>query len=199
DLCRAVAAAIFGDASRVRYVATSLEQRFAALTAGEIDILARNAAITYTRDVSLGIDFVGINFYEGQTFMVRRASGMTALRQLDGATICVASGSSEERRVQDYFQDHNIRITVTSFARSADALAAYDAERCDAMTGGIGALAVQRQRLRNPDQHVILQETISNDPLGPAVRQGDGHWADLVRWVLNGLIAAEAYDITAQN
>ena len=199
DLCRAVAAAIFGDASQVRFAAIAPEQRFAALNSGEIDVLSRNATITYSRDVSLGVDFVGINFYEGQTFMVRRASGMTALRQLDGATLCVASGSTEERRVQDYFQGHNMRLTVTSFARNADALAAYDAERCDVLTGGIGALAAQRLRLRAPDQHVILQETISNDPQGPAVRQGDPHWVDLVRWVLYGLIAAEAFDITSQN
>jgi len=131
--------------------------------------------------------------------MVRRASGMAALRQLDGATICLAAGSTEERRAQDYFQAHNMRATVISFARSADALAAYEAERCDGYTAGLGVLAVHRQRLRSPDQHVILPETISNDPQGPAVRQGDAHWVDLVRWVLNGLIAAEALGITAQN
>ena len=199
DLCRALAAAIFGDASKVRFVATTLQQRWAVLAAGEIDLLVRNVTITFARDVSLAVDFVGVNFYEGQTFMVRRASGMASLRQLDGATICVAADSTEERRVQEYFQEHNMRLTVTTFARAAEAVAAYDAERCDGITGSIGALAVQRTRLRAPDQHVILQETISNDPQGPVVRQGDAQWADLVHWVLNGLIAAEALDIGAQN
>jgi general L-amino acid transport system substrate-binding protein len=199
DLCRAVAAAIFGDATKVRYVATSVQQRWVALGSGEVDLLARNTTITYSRDVSLAVDFVGVNFFEGQTFMVRRASGMTSLRQLDGATICVASDSTEERRVQEYFQEHNMRLTLTNFTRGAEAVAAYDAERCDGLTGGMGALAVQRTRLRNPDQHVILQEAISNDPQGPVVRRGDTQWAALVRWVLIGMISAEALDITSQN
>lgn len=198
DLCRAVAAAIFGDAGKVRFVDASPQQRQAALASGAVDLLSRSP-ITYSRDVTLSVDFAAISFYGGQTFMVRRASGMSSLRQLDGATICVVSGSIEERQLQDAFQQHNMRLTVVNVARSADALAAYEAERCDAYTAGTGALAVQRQRLRNPDQHAILQETISNDPQGPAVRQGDAHWARLVRWVLNGMVAAEAFGITSQN
>ncbi|MBL8837823.1 MAG: amino acid ABC transporter substrate-binding protein [Alphaproteobacteria bacterium] len=199
DLCRAIAAAIFGDATKVRYTPTSVQQRWAVLTSNQVDLLSRNSTITFSRDVTLGLDFVGINFYEGQTFIVRRASGVNSVRQMDGATICVAAGSTEERQVQDYFQENNMRLTVINFQRNEDAVAAYDAERCDAYTAGLGALAGQRQRLRAPDQHVILQETISNDPQGPVVRQGDAHWGDLVRWVLNGMIAAEAFGITSQN
>ena len=199
DLCRAVAAAIFGDATKVRYTPTSVQQRWAVLTSSQVDLLSRNSTITYSRDVSLGVNFVGINFYEGQTFIVRRSSGVNSVLQMDGATICVAAGSTEERQVHDYFQENNMRLTVINFQRNEDAAAAYDAERCDAYTAGLGALAGQRQRLRQPDQHVILQETISNDPQGPVVRQGDTQWADLVRWVLNGMIAAEAFGVTSQN
>ena len=199
DLCRAVAAAIFGDATKVKYTPTSVQQRWAVLTSGQVDMLSRNSTITFSRDASLGIDFVGINFYEGQTFVVRKKANVKLVKDLDGATVCVAAGSTEEKNAGDYFRERNMKVTIVTFAKNDDAIASYDSERCDAYTAGIGALAGQRQKLKVPADHVILTETVSNDPQGPVVRHGDAQWADLVRWVLNGLIAAEHLGITSKN
>ena len=199
DLCRAVAAAIFGDPNKVKYTPTSVQQRWAVLTSGQVDLLSRNSTITFSRDASLGIDFVGINFYEGQTFIVRKKSGAKLVKDLDGSTVCVAAGSTEEKNAGDYFRERNMKVNIVTFAKNDDAIASYDAERCDSYTAGIGALAGQRQKLKVPADHVILTETVSNDPQGPVVRHGDAQWADLVRWVLNGMIAAEALGITSKN
>ena len=199
DLCRALAAAIFGDANKVKFTPTSVQQRWAVLQSGQVDLLSRNSTITFSRDVSLGINFVGINFYEGQTFVVRKKANVKAVKDLNGATVCVAAGSTEEKQVQDYFGERGWKVTVVNFQKNDDAIAAYDAERCDAYTAGIGALAGQRRKLKAPDDHVILTETISNDPQGPVVRHGDDKWGDIVRWVLNGMVAAEAYGITSAN
>jgi len=199
DLCRAVAAAIFGDATKVKYTPTSVQQRWAVLTSGQVDMLSRNSTITFSRDASLGIDFVGINFYEGQTFVVRKKANVKLVKDLDGATVCVAAGSTEEKNAGDYFRERNMKVTIVTFAKNDDAIASYDSERCDAYTAGIGALAGQRQKLKVPADHIILTETVSNDPQGPVVRHGDAQWADLVRWVLNGLIAAEHLGITSKN
>ena len=199
DLCRAVAAAIFGDATKVKYTPTSVQQRWAVLTSGQVDMLSRNSTITFSRDASLGIDFVGINFYEGQTFVVRKKANVKLVKDLDGATVCVAAGSTEEKNAGDYFRERNMKVTIVTFAKNDDAIASYDSERCDAYTAGIGALAGQRQKLKVPADHVILTETVSNDPQGPVVRHGDAQWADLVRWVLNGMIAAEHLGITSKN
>ena len=199
DLCKAVAAAIFGDATKVKYTPTSVQQRWAVLTSGQVDMLSRNSTITFSRDASLGIDFVGINFYEGQTFVVRKKANVKLVKDLDGATVCVAAGSTEEKNAGDYFRERNMKVTIVTFAKNDDAIASYDSERCDAYTAGIGALAGQRQKLKTPADHIILTETVSNDPQGPVVRHGDAQWADLVRWVLNGLIAAERLGITSKN
>jgi general L-amino acid transport system substrate-binding protein len=199
DLCRAVAAAIFGDATKVKYTPTSVQQRWAVLGSGQVDLLSRNSTITFSRDVSLGIDFVGINFYEGQTFVVRKKAGIKSPKEMDGATVCVAAGSTEEKNVGDWFRERNLKLTVVNFQKNDDAIAAYDQERCDAYTAGVGALAGQRRKLKSPADHVILTELISNDPQGPVVRHGDNKWGDLVRWVLNGTIAAEALGVTSKN
>ncbi len=199
DLCRAVAAAIFGDPNKVKYTPTSVQQRWAVLTSGQVDLLSRNSTITFSRDASLGIDFVGINFYEGQTFIVRKKSGAKLVKDLDGSTVCVAAGSTEEKNAGDYFRERNMKVNIVTFAKNDDAIASYDAERCDSYTAGIGALAGQRQKLKVPADHIILTETVSNDPQGPVVRHGDAQWADLVRWVLNGMVAAEALGITSKN
>jgi len=199
DLCRAVAAAIFGDASKVKYTPTSVQQRWAVLTSGQVDLLSRNSTITFSRDASLGIDFVGINFYEGQTFVVRKKANVKVVKDLDGATVCVAAGSTEEKNAGDYFRERNLKVNIVTFAKNDDAIASYDAERCDAYTAGIGALAGQRQKLKVPADHIILTETVSNDPQGPVVRQGDAQWADIVRWTLNGLVSAELLGITSKN
>ena len=199
EYSRSLAAAIFGDASKVKFTPTTVQQRFAILSSGQVDLLSRNTTITFSRDASLGINFAGINFYEGQTFLVRKSAGIKAVKDLDGATICVAAGSTEEQNLGDYFRGHNLKFTIVTFAKHDDAIATYDAERCDAYTAGIAALAGQRQKLKKPDDNMILTETISNDPQGPVVRHGDDQWEDVVRWVLNGTIAAEAYGVTSKN
>ena len=199
DYCKALAAAIFGDATKVKYTPTSVQQRWAVLQSGQVDLLSRNTTITFSRDASLGISFMGINFYEGQTFVVRKSANIKAVKDLDGATICVAAGSTEEKTVGDYFRANNMKYTIVNFEKNDDAIAAYDSERCDAYTAGVGALAGQRRKLKSPDSNVILTQTISNDPQGPVVRHGDDQWQDIVRWVLNGTIAAEALGITSKN
>ena len=153
DLCRAVAAAVFGDATKVKYTPTSVQQRWAVLTSGQVDLLSRNSTITFSRDANLGINFKGINFYEGQTFIVRKKSNVKTVKDMDGATICVAAGSTEEKTVGDYFRENNMKVTIINFAKNDDAIAAYDTERCDAYTAGVGALAGQRaqaQAARRP-------------------------------------------------
>jgi general L-amino acid transport system substrate-binding protein len=199
DLCRAVAAAVLGDANKVKYTPTSVQQRWAVLTSGQVDLLSRNSTITFSRDASLGINFKGINFYEGQTFIIRKKSGVKTVKDLDGGTICVAAGSTEEKTVGDYFREHNMKFTIINFAKNDDAIAAYDSERCDAYTAGVGALAGQRRKLKQPAEHDILTQTISNDPQGPVVRHGDDQWSDIVQWVLNGTIAAEHLGVTSKN
>lgn len=199
DLCRAVAAAVFGDASKVKYTPTSVQQRWAVLTSGQVDLLSRNSTITFSRDANLGLNFKGINFYEGQTFIVRKKSNVKTVKDMDGATVCVAAGSTEEKMVGDYFREFSMKVTIINFAKNDDAIAAYDSERCDAYTAGLGALAGQRRKLKQPGDHVILTQTISNDPQGPVVRHGDDQWGDIVQWVLNGTIAAEQLGVTSKN
>lgn len=199
DLCRALAAAIFGDATKVKYTPTTAQQRFAILSSGQVDLLSRNTTITFSRDASLGINYAGINFYEGQTFIVRKNANIKTVKELDGATICVAAGTTEEQNLGDYFRGHNLKFTIVTFAKHDDAIATYDAGRCDAYTAGLAALAGQKQKLKKPDDNVILTETISNDPQGPVVRHGDDQWEDIVRWTLNATIAAEAFGVTSKN
>ena len=199
DVCRALAAAIFGDAAKVKYTPTSTQQRFAILASGQVDLLSRNTTYTFSRDASLGIDYVGINFYEGQTFIVRKSAGIKSVKDLAGATVCVAAGTTEERNAGDWFRARGETVNIVTFGKNDDAIATYDAERCDAYTAGIGALAGQRVKLKKPDDHVILDEVISNDPQGPVVRHGDDQWGDVVRWTLNATIAAEALGVTSQN
>ena len=199
DFCRAVAAAVLGDANKVKFTPTSVQQRWPILQSGQVDLLARNSTITFSRNASLGINFQGINFYEGQTFIVRKAANAKAAKDLDGASICVAAGSTEEKNAADWFRERNLKVTITNFQKNDDAIAAYDAGRCDAYTAGVGALAGQRIKLKAPDDHVVLTDLISNDPQGPVTRYGDDRWQTVVRWVLNGTIAAEALGVTSKN
>ena len=199
DYCKALAAAILGDANKVKFTPTSVQQRWPILQSGQVDVLSRNTTITFSRNASLGVNFQGINFYEGQTFIVRKAAKAAAAKDLDGASICVAAGSTEEKNAADWFRERNLKVTITNFQKNDDAIAAYDAGRCDAYTAGIGALAGQRAKLKNPDEHVILTEPISNDPQGPVTRYGDERFQAVVRWVLNGMIAAEALGVTSKN
>jgi general L-amino acid transport system substrate-binding protein len=199
DFCRAVAAAVLGDANKVRYTPTSVQQRWPVLQSGQVDLLSRNTTITFSRNVTLGVNFQGINFYEGQTFIVRTASGAKKPADLENASICVAAGSTEERTAADFFRERNIKVTIINFQKNDDAIAAYDAGRCDSYTAGIGALAGQRIKLKTPGEHFIMTETISNDPQGPVTRWGDERWQAVVRWVLNGMIAAEYLGVTSKN
>ncbi|MEI8146736.1 MAG: amino acid ABC transporter substrate-binding protein [Alphaproteobacteria bacterium] len=199
DYCRALAAAVLGDASKVRFTPTTVQQRWPVLQSGQVDLLSRNTSITFSRNATLGVNFQGINFYEGQTFIVRKASRATAAKDLDGASICVAAGSTEEKNAADWFRERNLRVTITNFQKNDDAIAAYDAGRCDAYTAGVGALAGQRAKLKSPDDHLIMAQPISNDPQGPVTRYGDERWQAVVRWVLNGMIAAEALGVTSKN
>jgi general L-amino acid transport system substrate-binding protein len=199
DYCRALAAAVLGDATKVKFTPTSVQQRWPVLQAAQVDVLARNTTITFSRNATLGVDFQGINFYEGQTFVVRTKAKVTAVKDLADGTICVAAGSTEEKTAADWFRERNLKVQIINFQKNDDAISAYDQGRCDAYTAGIGALAGQRIKFKNPEEHQILTEIISNDPQGPVTRWGDERWQLIVRWTLNAQIAAEAFGITSKN
>jgi general L-amino acid transport system substrate-binding protein len=199
DYCRALAAAVLGDATKVKFTPTSVQQRWPILQSGQVDLLSRNTTITFSRNATLGINFQGINFYEGQTFIVRTSANAKKPDDLDGATVCVAAGSTEEKNAGDWFAERKKKITIINFQKNDDAISAYDSGRCDAYTAGVGALAGQRIKLKTPGDHLIMTDLISNDPQGPVTRWGDERWQLVVRWVLNGMIAAEALGVTSKN
>jgi len=200
DLCRAVAAAIFGDSTKVRYVPTTAQQRFTALQSGEVDLLARNTTWTLSRDTGLGLDFVGVNFYDGQGFMVKRVLGVKSAKELGDATICVQPGTTTELNLTDWFRANNMKFQPVVIERLEEVNAAYFSGRCDALTTDrSGLAAVRSAQGAGAEEHVILPETISKEPLGPAVRQGDARFADIVRWSLNAMIEAEELGVTSKN
>jgi len=199
DYCRSLAAAVLGDASKVKFTPTSVQQRWPVLQSGQVDLLARNTTITFSRNATLGVDFQGINFYEGQTFVVRTKAKVAAVKDLADSTVCVAAGSTEEKNAADWFRERGLKVTIINFQKNDDAISAYDQGRCDSYTAGIGALAGQRIKFKNPEEHQILTEVISNDPQGPVTRWGDERWQLVVRWVLNAQIASEAFGITSKN
>jgi general L-amino acid transport system substrate-binding protein len=199
DLCRAVAAAVFGDASKVKFSPLSAKQRFTALSSGEIDILSRNTTWTMTRDTQLGLNFAGVNYYDGQGMMVPTALGATSALELDGANICTNTGTTTELNITDYFRANNMSFNLVAFEKADEVVAAYDAGRCDVYTTDRSGLAAQRGKLTNPDAHVVLPEIISKEPLGPVVRQGDDQWFNIVRWSLNAMINAEEMGINSGN
>lgn len=199
DFCKAVAAAVFGDVSAVRYTPLSAKERFTALQSREIDLLSRNTTWTLDRDTSLGINFAGVNYYDGQGLMVRKEIGVTSALELDGAALCTNTGTTTELNVADYFRANGMEYTVVAFEKADEVVAAYDAGRCDVYTTDVSGLAAQRLKLNEPDAHVILPERISKEPLGPAVRQGDDQWLDIVRWTLNVMVAAEELGVTSTN
>jgi general L-amino acid transport system substrate-binding protein len=200
DLCRAVAAALFGDAQKVRFVPTTYQTRFVALQSGEVDVLARNVTQTLTRDTALGFNMAGVSFYDGQGFMVPKRSGITSAKQLEGASICVLPGSTSELNLADFARREKLRIQPLILSSMDEMTAAYQAGRCDAMTTDASQLAALRvSAIRDPDAHLILPERISKEPLGPMVRHGDDQWFDLVSWVLRAMIEAEEYGVTRAN
>ena len=199
DVCRAVAAAVFGDASKVKYSGLTAKARFTALSSGEIDILSRNTTWTMTRDTQLGLNFAGVNYYDGQGMMVPTALGVSSASELDGANICTNTGTTTELNITDYFRMNGMKFNSVAFEKADDVVAAYDAGRCDVYTTDRSGLAAQRGKLTNPDDHVVLPEIISKEPLGPVVRQGDDVWFNIVKWSLNAMINAEEMGITSEN
>ncbi len=200
DLCRAVAAAVFGDASKVRYTPTTAQQRFTALQSGEVDILSRNTTWTVTRDTSLGLNFVGVNYYDGQGFMVPKKLNVTSAKQLKGATICVQPGTTTELNLSDYFRSNSMPFKPVVIEKLEEVQNAYFAGRCDVFTTDVsGLVSTRSSRAQNPADHIILPEVISKEPLGPAVRHGDDRWFDVVKWTLFATIEAEEMGLSSKN
>ena len=198
-VCQGVAAAIFGDKSKVKYTPTTGKTRFEALKSGEIDMLARNTTWTFSRDADLKLTFVGINYYDGQGFMVPKALGVSSAKELDGASVCIQTGTTTELNLADFFRSNNISYEPVPIETNAEARQNYQAGRCDVYTTDASGLAATRSTFEKPDDHVLLPEIISKEPLGPLVRHGDDEWGDVVRWTLNVMIMAEELGITSKN
>ena len=201
DICKAVAAAVFGDASKVKYTPTTAKERFTALQSGEIDMLSRNTTWTLSRDTSLGFNFAGVNYYDGQGFMInaKKLPGVNSALQLSGASVCVQTGTTTELNLADYFRANKMEYNPVVFEKLEEVNAAYDSGRCDVYTTDQSGLYSIRLTLAAPDDHVVLPEIISKEPLGPVVRQGDDQWFDIVKWTLNAMITAEELGITQAN
>lgn len=199
DLCRAVAAAVLGDESKVQYKPLTAKERFTALASGEIDILSRNTTWTHTRDTSLGINFAGTNYYDGASFMVKKSLGVKSATELDGANACIQAGTSTELAIADYFRQNKMSYKAVTFDTSDQTRLGFEAGRCDFLTSDGSQLAALRIGLKNPSGSVILPEVISKEPLGPVVRQGDDKWFNIVKWSLNAMIEAEEQGITSKN
>jgi general L-amino acid transport system substrate-binding protein len=198
-VCRAVAAAVLGDGNAVEFVPTTGKTRFTALASGEIDMLARNTTWTFSRDVDLKFEFTGVNYYDGQGFMVPKELGVSSATELDGATVCIQTGTTTELNLADYFRSNNISYEPVPIETGAEAVQQYNAGACDVYTTDASALAAQRANFEDPSAHVLLPEIVSKEPLGPLVRHGDNEWADIVRWTLNALITAEELGVTSVN
>ena len=199
DFCRAVAAAIFGDASKVKYTPLSAKERFTALQSGEIDMLSRNTTWTETRDTSLGINFTATTYYDGQGFMVRKSLGAKSALELDGASVCTNQGTTTELNMADYFGAHGMTYEPVVFEKADEVVAAYDSGRCDVYTTDASGLAAQRTKLKEPDAHIVLPEIISKEPLAPAVPHGDDEFFDIVKWTIFATVEAEEMGLTSAN
>ena len=201
DFCRAVAAAVFGDGTKVKFTPLSAKDRFTALQSGEVDILSRNTTWTIGRDTALGLNFAGVTYYDGQGFMInaQKLPGVNSTLQLSGASVCVQSGTTTELNLADYFKANNLEYNPVVFEKVEEANAAYDSGRCDAYTTDQSGLYAIRLTLAAPGDHVVLPEIISKEPLGPAVRQGDDQWFDVVKWTYFALLNAEELGITKAN
>jgi general L-amino acid transport system substrate-binding protein len=200
DTCRAIAAAIFGDADKVKFVPTTAQQRFTALQSGEVDLLVRTTTWTLTRDTALGFDFTGVNYYDGQGFMVNKKLGVKSAKELNGATVCVSPGTTTELNLADYFRANKMSFKPVVIEKVEEIRAAFFAGRCDVYTtDASGLYSTRAANAPNPDDYIILPEIISKEPLGPTVRHGDNQFADIVRWTLFAQIEAEEYGITSKN
>lgn len=199
DFCRAVAAAVLGDPAKVKYLPLNAKERFTALQSGEIDLLSRNTTWTMSRDTSLGLAFVGVMYYDGSAFMVRKSNGAKAVKDLAGASICTQTGTTNELVLADYFATHGLTYKPVVFERLVEVLAAYNSGRCDALTTDSSQLISERLRLQDPGEHEILPELISKEPLGPVVRQGDQQWESIARWIFFAMLNAEELGVTQKN
>ncbi|MBI43927.1 amino acid ABC transporter substrate-binding protein [uncultured Marinobacter sp.] len=199
DTCRAVAAAVFGDAKAVEFTPLTAKERFTALQSGEIDVLSRNTTWTLTRDASLGLNFTGVNYYDGQGFLVSKELGVSDAKDLDGATVCIQSGTTTELNLADYFRAKGMEFTPIVFDTSEQTVQGFSSGRCDVLTSDRSQLAALRSKLPDPNSAVILPNIISKEPLGPVVRQGDDEWFNIVKWVLFVQINAEELGVTSAN
>jgi general L-amino acid transport system substrate-binding protein len=199
DFCRAMSAAVFGDPNKLKYTPTTAKERFTALQSGEIDVLARNTTWTFSRDVNLGFEFIGVNYYDGQGFMVKKALGVKSAKELDGARVCLQSGTTTELNLADYFASQGMKYDSVLFDTADEVREAYIKDTCDVYTTDQSGLYAQRSVIADPENHVVLPEIISKEPLGPLVRHGDNNRGDIARWTLNALIIAEELGVTQAN
>ena len=199
DFCKALAAAIFNDAGKVKFVPLTAKDRFTALQSGEVDVLARNTTWTSSRDTSLGLNFTGVNYYDGQGFLVRKSLKLNSALELGDAAVCVQQGTTTELNLADYFRANKLKIKTATFATIDEAVKAYESGRCDAFTTDASGLYSERLKASAPDDHIVLPEIISKEPLGPAVRHGDNQWGDIVRWTHFAMINAEELGVTKAN
>ena len=199
DLCRAITSAIFNDPNKVKFIPLTAKDRFTALQSGEIDVLIRNGTWTQSREADLGLLFTGTNYYDGQGFMVRKKLNINSALELNGASVCVPQGTTTELNLADFFRSHNLKYEGVAFATSDEAVKAYDSGRCDAYTTDASGLYAERVKLVNADEHTVLPEIISKEPLGPSVRKGDDQWFDVIRWTHYAMINAEELGVTKAN
>lgn len=199
DFCRAVASAALGDPGKVTYVPVSAQERFEALKSGKVDVLARNTTWTMDRETAMPLRFAGISYHDGQGFIVKKLLGVTSALQLSGASICFQTGTTTESNVEDFFREKEMTFVPVRFEKLDDLVTAFDEGKCDTFTTDMSALYAVRLRLKNPEDAMVLQDVISKEPLGPAVRQGDEQWFNIVRWTLYALVNAEELGINAAN
>ena len=199
DICRAIAAAILNDASKIKFVPLSAKDRFTALQSGEIDVLSRNTTWTLSRDTSLGANFTGVTYYDGQGFLVKKSLKVNSALELNSASVCVQTGTTTEQNLADYFKGNNMKYEVIAFGTADETVKAYESGRCDVFTSDVSQLYAERLKVANPADHVVLPEVISKEPLGPMVRHGDDQWFDIVKWTLFAMVGAEELGITQKN
>lgn len=199
DFCRAVAAAALGDANKVKFVPLSAKERFTSLQSGDIDVLSRNNSWTYLRDTTLGLNFIGVIFYDAQGFLVRKSANIKDATQLSNVIICTNTGTTTELNIADFFKAHQLKYQILTFEKTDETLAAYESGRCDAYSTDLSGITAQLLKLAHPEQHVVLPNRISKEPLSPMVRQGDNQWEQIVRWTLFAIINAEELKINQEN